>query len=750
MAKQINIKVKVDEKPIKDLVNDLDKLKDGIKDASNADGLKKLNEELGNTKKQLDSVEEGAKAFNLDQIMEETAEGSIKFGKALGKLEAELRRLYHAGENNTEEFKRIQQEAANMRSSIDNLNRETTLLGANDGIEQFGTGLGQVGTSLKNLDFKTASMDAEMLVGLSKNMSFKTATDGLKNLGKTFTSVGKALLTNPLFLVAAVVAAIVVVIVKLMKEVGVLQIALDMLGKYIDILMTPINLLIDGLKSLTDWFGWTSHAAAESAEIQAEASKKAADAAEKANNSQMSDIDRKIALMKVEGKDTRDLERQKVVLLQETAKARVEEAEDALKAAILKGDLDAEELEDLEEKLQELKDINAERIKDIEHFDEMTEAMKKRAAVEDEIKNNQDLEKENQEKENQRKQDNENYKVYLKNRLDAQRTIKDLEIEAMAEGDEKELELNRVKYERLIEDTLSNENLLQSEKDEMIKYYEGQREQRQIEINQREKDREQAKKDQEEADRLLKEQKEEEDRLLELEKKAKQDELLRELTNSTYQNELDDIQKRLDKELEMAGDNEELKTALRAKAAQDVIRIEEEKAAAEKAIRDANIDSAKGGISMILQAATEAAGEGSAVAKAAAVAAISMDTISGAMSAFNSMAGIPIIGPILGGAAAAAVGVMGAMNIKKVMAVKTPGGGGGGGGSTPMPAKAQTPSSTPDVNLYGRGESSSEGRESNSSTERGVGVQRIRAEVSWSDLKEVEEKDRRTRNESFL
>lgn len=86
-------------------------------------------------------------------------------------------------------------------------------------------------------------------------------------------------------------------------------------------------------------------------------------------------------------------------------------------------------------------------------------------------------------------------------------------------------------------------------------------------------------------------------------------------------------------------------------------------------------------------------GENTKVGKMAASAGIAIDTIQGAIAAYKSLAGIPYVGPVLGAAAATAVGVMGAKAIKDVWKVKSglPGDGGGGGGSAAPAIEAPTP-----------------------------------------------------------
>lgn len=113
-------------------------------------------------------------------------------------------------------------------------------------------------------------------------------------------------------------------------------------------------------------------------------------------------------------------------------------------------------------------------------------------------------------------------------------------------------------------------------------------------------------------------------------------------------------------------------------------------------------------ISATLKNAAKAIGEHTVAGKAAAIAAVTIDTYMSATAAFKSLAGIPIVGPVLGGIAAAAAIVAGLKNVKSILAVKTPtipggssdpgftdipsaGGGGSGGGSMPSLGNITTP-----------------------------------------------------------
>ena len=65
-------------------------------------------------------------------------------------------------------------------------------------------------------------------------------------------------------------------------------------------------------------------------------------------------------------------------------------------------------------------------------------------------------------------------------------------------------------------------------------------------------------------------------------------------------------------------------------------------------------------------------GAESAAGKAAAIAQTTIDTYQSAVSAFKSLSGIPIVGPVLGGIASAAAIAAGIANVKKITATKSP------------------------------------------------------------------------------
>jgi hypothetical protein len=108
-------------------------------------------------------------------------------------------------------------------------------------------------------------------------------------------------------------------------------------------------------------------------------------------------------------------------------------------------------------------------------------------------------------------------------------------------------------------------------------------------------------------------------------------------------------------------------------AAQDEINRKEQEAAAIKEQAESAKRAALSVTSDALGAASQLAGEQTAVGKGLAIAQTTISTYAGAQAAFSSLAAIPIVGPALGAIAAAAAVVSGIANVKKIVSVKAPG-----------------------------------------------------------------------------
>ena len=109
---------------------------------------------------------------------------------------------------------------------------------------------------------------------------------------------------------------------------------------------------------------------------------------------------------------------------------------------------------------------------------------------------------------------------------------------------------------------------------------------------------------------------------------------------------------------------------------------------AEKAAKAANLKA----VGDLLGNVASLLGESTAAGKAAAVAQATISTYQAAVSSYNSLSGIPIVGPALGAVAAGVAVASGIANVNKILSVQTPGGG-GGGGTAPTAAAMPSPPS---------------------------------------------------------
>ena len=114
----------------------------------------------------------------------------------------------------------------------------------------------------------------------------------------------------------------------------------------------------------------------------------------------------------------------------------------------------------------------------------------------------------------------------------------------------------------------------------------------------------------------------------------------------------------------------------------------------DKAETQAKIENAQK-ISSLLSGLADVVGKETAAGKAFAVASATIDTYLAATKAYQSMSGIPIVGPALGAVAAGVAIAGGIKNVKAIMGVKVP--NGGGGASPALPSVATSAPMTPQV-----------------------------------------------------
>ena len=182
--------------------------------------------------------------------------------KELKQQLLEARNQLSGLEAGSEGFQNVARRAGELKDQMTDINEQVAIFAGGSKFEQAGTALGQVKDALFNLDFQGASDKAKALTTIISSISFKEATAGLGQLGSTFLSLGKALLTNPLFLIPAAIVGIIT--------------SLGLLGPIIDGIKNLFGFLSDAVNEFLVSIGLVSPAIKEVSEEE----KAAADAAQ--------------------------------------------------------------------------------------------------------------------------------------------------------------------------------------------------------------------------------------------------------------------------------------------------------------------------------------------------------------------------------------------------------------------------------------------------------------------------------------
>jgi hypothetical protein len=378
----------------------------------------------------------------------------------IAAIKAELKAVKGEIANATdpETMTKLAQKAGELADKLKDVNEQVGVFNTGSKFEAVSNSFGMIQADLASLDFEGASEKAKVfskaLGGVGKaeiSGAIKGITSTVKTLGGAFVRLGAQILANPLFLLAAIIAGLVIAFVTFLAKIGALE-------KAFNLLMAPINAIIDGFKKLTDEMGLTNYAAEENAKKMAKANEKAAESSKKRAEKVSDAYDIEIAKAKAAGKDTTDLEVAKSKAVSKEAQGRLSDQQKeyaALQKIASKDNL--ERRKKLREQIAAEKKI-------------LSEGRKERQLLE--IQDAAEQEQKDKEANAKRV---ENAKAYAKNRLDAARTIKDIEIALIADENEREIATTNEKYRRLIEDVKKNENLAGKEKVELTKLYESQK-----------------------------------------------------------------------------------------------------------------------------------------------------------------------------------------------------------------------------------------------------------------------------------
>lgn len=170
------------------------------------------------------------------------------------KLREELARLPEG----TAEFNKVQRELGALNDKMGDLNKSVNTL-AGDPLERLNNSFGLIGSSILSLDFGAAQTGLQGVTSAIKDFKFGDLSNAAKGFGKTMLDLGKALMTNPIFLIGGIIALIVANFEELTKAGG-------FVGKMFGFLKDTIDSVTQGLVDFMDWIGLTDSKAEERAE----------------------------------------------------------------------------------------------------------------------------------------------------------------------------------------------------------------------------------------------------------------------------------------------------------------------------------------------------------------------------------------------------------------------------------------------------------------------------------------------------
>lgn len=590
------------------------------------------------------------------------------------------------------EFDAAINQAAQLRDQMNDVNERIAVMTAGSKFEMMGNAIGDVGSKIMSLDFEGASEAADKLVQLSQNISFGDAVQGVSDLGKALGKMGKALLTNPLFLLIAAIGTI---------------------AYYWDDILAAVSRVSDEQERL--------NRAAEANVKAAQASLEAVSAQE--NILRLSGLsEREILELKI--KQTDEVIAAAEIQLEQTIKTKKEQVAIAKRNKdILGGILEfvSAPLMLLLRSIDAVADfvgLESNLAKDFKNwttnlvFDPEQTAKDADKTIDEQrkgllkLKNDRagailSLQKLD---EADAKERNANAKKNAEEREKTEREITDLRLANMQDGITKELAINEEKYRRLVEDAKGNKEkikLLQEagliEQNAIYKKYD---------------------------DELIAAFKlaEENKRIAKEEADAKETQRLKdnaelrlELFASEEEKEIAAIKEKYAEKALLAQGDSQLLIALAAHQANEIEAIEkksaDKKKAEDKQLQDAKISMASDTLSVIADIASLFAGKSEAAAKkafqvnkAVSIAQTLISTYQGAQAAYASALAIPGAGVFLAPAAAGIAIAGGLAKVAKISSTKFEGGSSSGGGGANGGYSSPTASAPaqPSFNLFGQ------------------------------------------------
>jgi hypothetical protein len=604
------------------------------------------------------------------------------------------------------EVARLSDNIGQLSDKLKDANEKANVFASGSKFEQAGNAIGLMKSQIASLDFEGAGESAALFANRIKAINpaeFGTQIKGLVsvvgNLGKAFISMGATILMNPIFLIAAAVAAIIAAVAALLNKLGLLKPILNAIGDVFRAIGEAIDWVIQKIKDFLDWLELTNYAEQDAAAAAAEAAEKRADAWEKFGESRTKVLNQQIRMDELDGKNTTDLELKKQFLIRQTAKERAKAIEARIKEMLISGDVDKEELKKLGEQRKEQLNI-IQQTKDDAAYIRKKDAKERE---EDEKKTSETSIKNTQDEAKKRADANKKYK---EDRIAVEREIQDLILQAMPEGEAKERAAIEQKYARQIEDVKKNEKYLKDERTKIINLL-NQEQQAELKAIDDKKHQEELERKRQQKIELAKVESDEKANLMqqiEAIENAQEN-----ATLSAKDREINAVREKYFTLIEQAKkyglDTIAIEEQMNAEIAKIKTDQAEKDKAAQKKLNEDRLNAVKGGLVAIGSLAEAWAGKDKErqkkafqINKAMNIATATIDTYKGATAAFAS-AGNPILGAVM----AAIVVASGLANIAKIKATQFEGGGNAAPTSTASSATATPTAMQPTFSFQGSG-----------------------------------------------
>jgi len=156
---------------------------------------------------------------NAVTVLNETTTAANNTTKGFTSMKAELRALQNQMlemDQTSEEFKKASKRAAELKDNISDLSAEINA-NAGNAFESLSNNVGLFGSRLMSLDLKGAGTALTAMGTAVGRIDFKTMKEEVGGLIKGFANLAKAILANPILLLAGVIAVVVMNMDKLRK-----------------------------------------------------------------------------------------------------------------------------------------------------------------------------------------------------------------------------------------------------------------------------------------------------------------------------------------------------------------------------------------------------------------------------------------------------------------------------------------------------------------------------------------------------